>query len=369
VTSQTAKDKDKTAKVICSNCKKPYHSADFCVALGGKMFGKSFEDAKTAQCMAVGKPPRTRVCGTLQDSSTNITTPAPSAPATTTAPTNSSAPFMINGVPYMLSPVPSSNTGSQANICVHASSVNDLLNFSAFVAIDNPDISVMAPAITKVYDFSHDLDLTTLMNINWDDFNFSVPDLPGNNEALTAIKPQANAIKDSPFVLDTGATCHILPKCSDFHTLSVIPPHPVRGLGRTCVYATGLRTIKLLLSNEHKLVLHNVLYIPVSRVRLVSVLALNSDSDYTSHFGATTCWITTGQGTQIAEGQVSSTRGLYILSITTCNALVTTPFPDSDDDNDLPTTDTTLYTTPVPDVETWHCRLGHCSSHTVINMA
>jgi len=306
-TSQTAKDKDKTAKVICSNCKKPYHSADFCVAPGSKMFGKSFKDAKTAQRVAEGKLPRTRVHDTLQDSSANIATPAPSAPATTTAPTNSSAPFMINGVPYMLSLAPSSNAGSQANICVHASPANDLLNFAAFVAIDDPDISVAAPTITKVYDFGHDSDLTTLMNVNWDDFNFSVPDLPGDNEALTAIKPQANAIKDSPFVLDTGATCHILPKHSDFHTLSAIPPHPVRGLRGTCVYATGLGTIKLLLSNGHKLVLHNVLYIPVSRVRLVSILALNRDSDYTSHFGATTCWITTGQGTQIAKGQVSST--------------------------------------------------------------
>ena len=56
-TSLTAAAKEKSLKSTCSNCKKPYHTANFCVALGGKMFRKLLEDAKAAQCAASGKPP------------------------------------------------------------------------------------------------------------------------------------------------------------------------------------------------------------------------------------------------------------------------------------------------------------------------
>jgi len=261
---------------------------------------------------------------------------------------------MINGVPYILAPAPSLVAGAQANLCDHNKNkaVNDLIDFHAFMALD---------------------DLVALTNMDWDDFDWSVPDPLGDNTGLTATKVQTHMpFKDSPFVLDMGATCHISPDQSDFDTLSAIPPHPVRGLGGTCVYAVGLGNIKLHLRNGHNLILHNVLYIPTSKVRLVSVLALNHDGDYMSHFGATSCWITTTNGNCIAEGCVSTTRGLYTLAIATGDtftAMTTSPSPVNDEANDRATIDTTLYTTPVPDVETWHQWLGHCSSHMVVNMA
>ena len=140
-----------------------------------------------------------------------------------------------------------------------------------------------------------------------------------------------------------------MPDQSDFDTLSTIPPHPVRGLKGTCVYAVGLGSIKLCLCDGHNLILHNVLYIPTSKVCLVSVLALNCDGDYMSHFGATSCWITTTNGNCIAKGCVSTTQGLYTLAMATDDALIATlpttmtMSPVSDEVNDGTTIDMTLY--------------------------
>jgi hypothetical protein len=47
-------------KLVCSNCKRPNHAADFCIQPGGKMAGKSIDEARAAQRAASGKPPRNR---------------------------------------------------------------------------------------------------------------------------------------------------------------------------------------------------------------------------------------------------------------------------------------------------------------------
>ena len=41
-------------KFICSNCKRPNHTVDFCIRRGGKMAGRSLEEARTAQRAASG---------------------------------------------------------------------------------------------------------------------------------------------------------------------------------------------------------------------------------------------------------------------------------------------------------------------------
>src|SRR6266852_3040996 len=40
---------------LCTHCKKPGHLADFCVRPGGKMAGRSIEEARTTQRAASGK--------------------------------------------------------------------------------------------------------------------------------------------------------------------------------------------------------------------------------------------------------------------------------------------------------------------------
>jgi hypothetical protein len=36
-----------TSRTICSNCKHPGHSIDFCIRHRGKLFGRSFDEART----------------------------------------------------------------------------------------------------------------------------------------------------------------------------------------------------------------------------------------------------------------------------------------------------------------------------------
>jgi hypothetical protein len=68
----------KRGDVVCTNCKRLYHTADFCVRSGGKMAGRSMEEAQTAQRAAAGKPPRAITATTTQ-----LAKPSESRPATT----------------------------------------------------------------------------------------------------------------------------------------------------------------------------------------------------------------------------------------------------------------------------------------------
>lgn len=56
-TATSAKGKKKT-RPFCANCKRRSHSTDFCVLPGGKMAGRTIEEAHAAQLVASGKLPR-----------------------------------------------------------------------------------------------------------------------------------------------------------------------------------------------------------------------------------------------------------------------------------------------------------------------
>ena len=97
-------------------------------------------------------------------------------------------------------------------------------------------------------------------------------------------------LDESPFFLDTGANAHISPERSDFKTLCPIPPHPIAGLGGSCIFAVGIGTIDIHIAGGHKLVLKNVLFAPASNVQLVSILDMNNTGGrYILHFGPDLC--------------------------------------------------------------------------------
>ena len=122
-------------------------------------------------------------------------------------------------------------------------------------------------------------------------------------------------LSELPFILDTGATCHISPERSDFQNLRTIQPHLIKGLGGTCIYAMGMGTVKLTMEDRHHLTLHNALFIPFSSVHLISVLTLNRNSGTISCFDKKICWILKKEtGATIAQGVVSTTQNLYLLS-------------------------------------------------------
>jgi len=128
-------------RTTCSHCKHVGHFAEFCVQPGGKMAGRSLDEAKAAYCASCAL--RMDGTTTAQITSaniamTNIPTPAPN-------PTGTMGPFYFNGVPYKWVPATSAappigpslapNTGDTTGMfmSVNIVTVNPHYNFN-FVA-------------------------------------------------------------------------------------------------------------------------------------------------------------------------------------------------------------------------------------------
>jgi Pol polyprotein, beta-barrel domain/GAG-pre-integrase domain len=168
--------------------------------------------------------------------------------------------------------------------------------------------------------------------------------------------------EESSFVLSTSATYHISPKLSDFKTLAPIFPCPVKVLSGTCLYAVGIGSIDVHtdISTGHKLTLRDVLFVPFARARLISSQSLCLDGMYTIYFGPESCWITDNGGRTVVRGTVLR-NNLYVLSID--------PFATHFDTAPLQQAHTHMHASQTPDIETWHRRLGHCDTQTIIDMA
>ena len=357
----------KAPTITCSNCKHLHHIIEFCIKQGGKMAGHTLEEAKAAQRAAAGKAPRpargslpgTNVNANVATTTAQNTNNAPALPAsiamttpsstpTTTAPSNptpttNSSPIIINGVSYIPISAPLAPPQQSANICDHIGmpyQANNLLNFRRMVA-------------------KSELPSTSL---DWDKFSKTAD--PLNMQTPTTAFPStpfpAIHLEELPFVLDMGATCHISPERSDFQDIQTIYPHPIKGLGGASVHAVGMGTIQLDVGNGQHLTLHNALFALSCSVRLISVGSLNRDSKTISCFDENVCWVLNKQtGAVIVRGAI----------LTTCNLYLISPFAPRIVPNSSHPTDTSLYASRVPDIETWHRRLGHCNTRTIIDMA
>jgi hypothetical protein len=116
-------------------------------------------------------------------------------------------------------------------------------------------------------------------------------------------------------------------------------------------------SIEICVASGTKVSLSNVLFIPSSTVRLMSVSALNRSGNYTSHFDSNTCWVTNRSGATILRGAISGTRSLYTVNLQSARVARS------------PTVPTALYTDRKPDIETWHRRLGHVNVRSIVDMA
>jgi hypothetical protein len=343
----TSNKRDPT--IVCSNCKKLYHTIDFCIKKGGKMAGRTIEDAQAAQRLATGKPTRpspttTAGVGTTKPLSALVATNAPSIGNTNANPPPLGS-VVIHGVPYALTPL-STAAPATANIATQiisptgtagtSGNMTDLVQYTAFISDHNP-----SRASLDWKEFARDIDERSL-------------------EAWSAESGTIFSTYACPFLMDTGATCHILPNREDFLKLSPISPHPVHGLGDSCVYAVGMGVLSLPLDTGESILLQNALFVPASKVRLLSVLSLNRAGDFVSHFDSQGCWVTTQDGLCLARGTVIPGRDLYTMfsNPSGIDALSTTPTPP-----------TCLYSSRLPNVETWHRRLGHCGNRAIIDMA
>jgi len=339
--------------LICTHCKRTSHVADFCISHSGKFARHTFEEARNAQHAVLANnraqnhngssSTNQRMQSQNGPSSANITTakikeilrPSSPAPSTTLLVTTSGT-FMINGITY--GPITSTNSVNITMMPI----IDPNFPFTAFHAEGSP------PSHTS---------------IDWDKFSHPMncdDDIPS---AYSTSQLSGQQLYNSPFVLDSGASCHISPERSDFITLNPTALHPITGFGGSCIYATGIGTIKLCTKSGKKITLNCVLFVLNSTVCLISVFSLNNDGPNACYFNAASyCMLDSGR-TIILKGHAWVQCRLYILD---CIPQIITPTASINLANTKPSA---LYATKAPDLETWHQCLGHCSNHTIIDMA
>ena len=179
-----------------------------------------------------------------------------------------------------------------------------------------------------------------------------------STDVLLASSPNFNSrtklsLNAGPFILNSGATIHISPDSSDFYDLKPIAPRAIKGIGGSSINAIGIGKIRLRIAKGNTIVLDPTLYVPEAAVRLISVQILGSGSQkLISHFDGDGCWLTNSSGATVAYGKLSSLgRRLYSLNMGT------------------PLVEHAFIATRVPDLETWHNRLGHANYRSLIDMS
>lgn len=296
------------------------------------MSGCTIDEAKAAYCATLPhqqsqtETQPTHASRPASNSAHVATSPAiltPSSPPTTV--TTSSSTVFVNGLPY----VPDSGYSPSTTDSAHITEVHS--NYADF-----PYCTCLALCDNTFSD-------------SFSAFNVSST-LP-----LPALSPSLSSL---PFIIDTGATCHISPILLDFQSLTPITPHPIKGLCDHSINAVGMGTI-VLKTTTGTLTLQNAFFVPNSAVCLISVFLL-SDANYSAHFYPHEghCFISNAQNTVIACGKALSNRKLFILSDFSVHISPSTS-----------PTSSAHYASRSPDIDTWHKRLGHCGSHTIIDMA
>ena len=166
----------------------------------------------------------------------------------------------------------------------------------------------------------------------------------GNETVLTSV-----SLNTLPFYLDSGATVHITPNPSDFTSLTPIPERPIRGVGGSTIVATAIGKICLHTKNGSILELDDVLLVPKSTVRLLSISKLAKRTDIETIFdesGAKLVHKTTKE--IIATGTLLPNKNLYAIDLYLDHVL-------------------TIHASA--DIETWHKRLGHANYQAIMQMA
>jgi hypothetical protein len=116
-------------------------------------------------------------------------------------------------------------------------------------------------------------------------------------------------------------------------------------------------TIEVRVASGLQLALTNILFVPKSKIHLLSVSSLNRSGNYVTHFDSSSCWVTNCSGATIIQGSLSTKCHLYTMVLTSASV------------THVPRSPTTLYAARTPDVETWHRHLGHCNMWSIIKMA
>jgi hypothetical protein len=181
---------------------------------------------------------------------------------------------------------------------------------------------------------------------DWDDENASHLDV----RALSASERTSQPVTHEPYFFDTAANNHSTPSRADFSNLRSIAPRQIQGFTGSSVQAIGIGEVTLRCGKGSNLTLRDVLYVPDSTVRLISIGALCDDLGIEATFQSKSCSIQKPGGKVIANG----TR--YNKSLYSYNGRP-------------PIVQHANITRPAPDIHTWHLRLGHPDVQTIIDMA
>ena len=148
-----------------------------------------------------------------------------------------------------------------------------------------------------VEEYAHIAEYSWLMNqdslhasVDWRERRRNVADL--DLAAVTAAplpvssKRTTISLEASPFLLDSACTTHISPERSDFLTLHPIVDRTVTGVGGSSINALGIGSIKLFVAKGSSVLLENVLFIPASTVRLISIACITESLQCSVTFDA-----------------------------------------------------------------------------------
>ena len=106
----------KTPRPVCSNCKRTGHRVEYCIAAGGRMAGKTLDEARAAQEAARNVQRNGSGTGKARNNrgAANVANATNTANATTAQvpPSNNTSTFTLNGRSYMFLP----NSGSNSNL-------------------------------------------------------------------------------------------------------------------------------------------------------------------------------------------------------------------------------------------------------------
>ena len=152
------------------------------------------------------------------------------------------------------------------------------------------------------------------------------------------------------YCIDSGCTSHCSPVRSDFISLMPIPHRAVQGMNGSSIPAIARGTIVLKCGKGRKITLQDALFVPAAALRLISVGRLADDGLVTS-FDGSLCHIRTRSGKTMADGRRKG-QGLYYLS-----------------GDDPKVVERAFISRSLPDLATWHRRLGHVNYSSIITMA
>lgn len=247
----------------CTNCRRPHHSAKYCISEGGGMAGKTLEESKAARAKdkAEGKAKASKP-----------STGAKAAVATT----NDTPTALFTSLPS----VPHSEIDPDTFDYEDA-------GYRCFATI--------APVEDLPTDAPH------RVSLDWAEYS----------------REQALLSTDAcPFYVDSGASTHISPNRNDFTSLRPIPARPIHGVGGSSISATAIGDIRLRMLNDQTLLLSNALFVPNATVRLISVSVITRTAKAIIHFDDTSCWITCkASNTVLARGTYLPSTQLYSINL------------------------------------------------------